>query len=824
MAQSRIMVVEDETIIAMDIEHTLQRLDYTVTAVAGTGEEAIAQAAATEPQLVLMDIKLRGEMDGVTAAERIRSTLRIPVIYLTAYADDLTLQRAKITEPYGYILKPFDDRELHVTIEMALYKHQTEQQLQRVERWLAATLNSIGDAVIAADSEGRVTFMNPVAEALTGWSQEQASGQALDTVFVLIDERTRRVRPTPIAQALREGVTINMSDATLLRSRDGAETPVDDSVAPIRDDAQQITGVVVVFRDVSARKRTEAALRRSEERYALAAKGANDGLWDWDLVNETIYYTPRWKAMLGYDEAEIGATIGEWLERVHPEDGKHVKTAISAHLEGRTPHLEVEHRMLHKDGRYRWMLSRGTAVRDAESRAVRMAGSQTDITVRKQAEAQLQHDALHDALTGLPNRGLFMDRLRHAVQHAQRRPEHLFAVLFLDLDRFKHVNDSLGHTAGDQLLIAFAQRLEACLRTEDTVARIGGDEFTILLDGIENIGDAIRVANRVQQDLLAPFTLNRHEVFSTASIGIVLSSPAYDHPEAILRDADLALYRAKGQGRACFAVFDQGMHAHAVDLMELEIDLRRAIEREEFVVYYQPIVSLPRGVITGCEALVRWRNPRRGLVPPNDFIPLAEETGLIVPIGWWVMEQACRQTRRWQAELALDPPLTISVNTSRKQFTQPDFAARLAQVLQETGLDASQLHIEITESLIMEDTAAASATMAQLRQLGVQVHMDDFGTGYSSLSTLHHLPLDALKIDRSFVSRMHDVNENSAIVSTIVALARHLGMGVIAEGIEVAEQLALVRGLECDLAQGYLFARPLDADELSALIAQRPEW
>ncbi len=432
--------------------------------------------------------------------------------------------------------------------------------------------------------------------------------------------------------------------------------------------------------------------------------------------------------------------------------------------------------------------------------------------------------ALHDALTGLPNRTLLTNHLKLAVEHSKRRPDYRFAALFLDLDRFKVINDSLGHIAGDQLLVQLARRLEECIRTTDTVARLGGDEFAILLSDIEDYADAVRVAERIHAELARPFHLGGHEVYTSASIGITLSATGYNDPEDILRDADTVMYRAKANGKARHELFDEAMHARAVALLRTETDLRRAAERDEFRVVYQPILSLLTGEVAGFEALVRWHHPERGVVSPAEFIPVAEETGLIVEIGRRVLRESCRQLSEWRALGLVGPAHYVSVNLSGKQFAQTGLAASVAEALADAALDPRCLRLEITESVVMSNAETACATLNGLRAQGLGISIDDFGTGYSSLSYLHRFPVDTLKVDRSFVGRMGEGDEDGEIVRTIITLARNLGMAVVAEGVETARQGDLLRGLGCEYAQGYFFSRPLDADAAARwLAAQRAE-
>lgn len=574
--------------------------------------------------------------------------------------------------------------------------------------------------------------------------------------------------------------------------------------------------------------RLNEALARSqaaEARYGVAVRGANDGIWDWDLQARTIYYSPRWKEMLGLRDDEVGSTIGEWYDRVHPDDRALLQGAISAHIEGDKQKLEHEYRMRCHDGGYRWMLCRGLAVRDADGAAIRLAGSQTDVTERKRAEEQLRHDSLHDSLTSLPNRTLFTDRLTQLLERAKRHADLPFAVVFLDLDRFKIINDSLGHMVGDMLLTKIAQRLAKGMRQGDTVARLGGDEFAVLLAELPTTNMAMEIAERIQQLVSEPFKLGSHDVFTTASIGIAMSTSGYTSADDMVRDADIAMYRAKWLGKARTVVFDQEMHAHVMRRLETENELRRALERDELDVFYQPLVSLQHGRICGFEALLRWNHPERGLVLPSEFLDIAEETGLLVPIGRWLLRRACAHIVAWQERYPHSAPLGINVNLSGTQVLDPNLVTDVAQVLHETGLNPNQLVLEITEGVILDhDDGVVAATLRSLRELQVHLHLDDFGTGYASLISLHNLPVSAVKIDRTFVSTMDAAPENNAIVRAIVALSHNLGLDVIAEGVETAVHFAALRALGCPYAQGNYFSNPLDAAHAEATLAAHQHW
>ncbi len=571
---------------------------------------------------------------------------------------------------------------------------------------------------------------------------------------------------------------------------------------------------------IAEQERIGRALKESEEYFRnafdhAAGMAVINPEGKWMQVNESLCN------MLGYTEAEL-LTKG-FQAITHPQDLGNDLANLYQLLDGKISSYQLEKRYCHQTGQTVWVLQSASLVRDADGKSRHVIFQIQDISDRKKAEDQIRHAAYHDALTGLPNRTLFADRLSIAVERAKRTASFHFAVIFVDLDRFKIVNDSLGHDMGDKLLVELSQRLQNSMRAVDTVARLGGDEFAVLLDGISSVCDATEIADRIQTSLKDPFDLNGHEFYTSASMGISSSMQAYERPEDVLRDADTAMYRAKANGKARHEVFDSHMHTRAVEALTLENELRRAIDKGEIEPYFQPIVALETGAIVGFEALARWIHPERGLVSPADFIPLAEESGLIVPVGLTMLREACRHTAEWQKNYNL-PELFISVNLSGKQFKQATLISDIKEVLFETGMLPHLLKMEITETIVMENTHLAVDMLKQLKGIGAHISIDDFGTGYSSLSYLHRFPFDNIKIDRSFVSRMTKDKESLSIVKTITTLASELGKTVIAEGIEKIEDHKLLTEIGCKYGQGYLFSKPVDKLSAEELLKTDTPW
>jgi diguanylate cyclase (GGDEF)-like protein/PAS domain S-box-containing protein len=661
---------------------------------------------------------------------------------------------------------------------------------------------------LVCDPTLEVLAWNRAAEKLLGWSAAEAVGREIPALLFPEGDRAAAGRE------LRDLVERGALDQSLRVScpRSGAARLDEWTVVPLRDAAGAVAGAAVLVREPFT----------TPDRYAVASQGTGDCVFDWDLATGRLWLSDAWSALVG-DAAVTGQPV-DWLDRVHPEERDTVDTALQAHLDGQTERFESEHRLRHPGGGWRWALARGKAVRDAGGKPVRLAGTFMDVTRRREASERALHEALHDPLTRLPNRALFLDLVKLAFARTRRRGDYRFAVVFLDLDRFKSVNDALGHAAGDDLLAQMAARLQKCLREGDTLARHGGDEFTILLDDVKGPADAQIVADRLHHETAQPFQVAGHEVFSTVSAGVALSTPGYTRPEDLLLDADTAMYRAKALGRARTVVFDPSMRERTPQLLDLEADLRRALQRKEFRVHYLPVVEVATGRIQGLEALIRWAHPKRGLVPPEEFIPVAEQTGLIVPIGSWLLHQASREFQACRSAANGAGPLTLHVNLSSKELLNANLLPQLDEVMYEHQLQPADLALELTESTLQQSDHGGEARVAELRERGVRLCMDDFGVGYSSISSLHRFAFDTLKIDRSLFTGGSPRGKAPEVVKSIVSLAREMGTPVVAEGVETADQFYFLRELGCAGAQGFYFSRPVDGSAACSLVASAPTW
>jgi diguanylate cyclase (GGDEF)-like protein/PAS domain S-box-containing protein len=661
-------------------------------------------------------------------------------------------------------------------------------------------------AAVICDPGLEVLAWNRSAEQLFGHTQGDAVGHEVVDLLFAGDDRPSARRE--LRSALDRGeVEQSLRVAT---TRAGMARLDDWTIVPLRRASGRLDGAALFVREPFA----------SDDRYAVAALGTGDVVFDWDLRADRLWLSDAWTALVG-EEAAGGAPV-DWVERVHPADRDAFMAALRACRDGEVQALAVEHRVRSGSSAWRWVLARGRTTRDASGKPVRLAGSIMDVTERRAASERALNDALHDPLTRFPNRALFLDVVRRTFARKRRREGSSFAVMFLDLDHFKAVNDGFGHAAGDELLVQFAGRLQGCLREGDTLARHGGDEFTILLDDVSTPAEVDVVAVRIQQATAPAYAISGHEVLATASIGAALWAPTYGRPEELLLDADTAMYRAKALGRARTVIFDPSTRERSPQLLDLEADLRRAILRDEFRIQYLPVVDVVTGRIQGLEALIRWAHPKRGLVSPGDFVPFAEETGLIVPIGSWLLRQAGRDFQGCR-RAASGGRLKLHVNLSAKQLLPGALVDDFDGLLHEAQLDPCDLALEVTEASL-EKNLEARAGLAELRGRGVQVCMDDFGSGHASLSALHRYELDALKIDRSLLAGGSPRGACPELVRTIVSLARDLGKSVVAEGVETAEQLYFLRELGCGAAQGFYFSPPVDRSVACTLLESAPTW
>jgi diguanylate cyclase (GGDEF)-like protein/PAS domain S-box-containing protein len=691
-------------------------------------------------------------------------------------------------------------------------------ELANSESRLTQFLEALPVGVAVHEQGGGLAYLNQVGHRLLNIESVPILESEPAAIPPLFYTETHQLYPAdllPIARALRgemthlEDIEVHFSDRTV---------PLEIWATPIFDEQGQVKYAIAAFQDITERKRAEAAIRDSESRYRLLAENMNDLVCLHRPDGRYVYVSPSCESVLGY-------TYEDMVDRnpyqfFHPDDCDRIRRESHQMALAKLPE-PITYRMRQKSGQYIWLETLTKPILDEQGNIVRLQTTSRDVTDRVQVQEQLKHDALHDSLTGLPNRTMLLQRLELALARSQREPEFRFAVLFLDLDHFKVINDSLGHLAGDQLLIMTARKLEQISRAEDLVARLGGDEFVVLLEELHGIEDAIQIAERILTVLYAPWLLEEREVVATTSIGLVEASPRYRQASDLLRDADIALYRAKHNGRARYEIFDPQMHLQVLKRLHVENDLRKALEHEEFRLHYQPIVSLQTGNLAGFEALIRWQHPRQGLLGPHEFIPIAEEIGLILPIGRWVIKAACEQMMAWRHCWPMVQNLKISVNLSAQQLQDQFLPEQVNDILTATGFSGNCLTLELTESMLIEHADSTIELLNRLKAQGIRMSIDDFGTGYSSLSYLNRLPIDVLKIDRSFVQQMAAEN-NDDIVKTIIALSNALRLAVVAEGIETPQQQARLHRLGCEFGQGYLYAKPLPPDAAEQLFTTRP--
>lgn len=740
--------------------------------------------------------------------------LDYPAVMRQAMQTGVTAQYDTYYEPFG---RWFEVRAHPVPQGLAVYARDTTVEKEAL-RHKDAILDGIAAQVALLDDRGKIIEVNKSWADYTGANGLPGGGVGLNYLELLamagmpvedISEKLGAVMAGTSARYIREHRCVHNGKETWWRF---SGTP-----APRADGHG---GAVVVHSDITEAKVVEAALARSEERYALAAEGANDGLFEWDMTRKHMYFSPRWKEILGYQPDELTGDRVEWMDRIHPDDQELLRLEMWRSRSQEKPKLNTEFRIRRKDGSYCWVLCRAILMFHADGLPARIVGSISDITERKSYEDRLAHFAMHDPLTGLPNRLLLTERLERAMEHFVRKSSRRYAVLFLDLDNFKHVNDSLGHQVGDQLLIEVGNRIRKCLKRQDTVARLGGDEFAILLEEIAGDSAAIVATKRIQEALSKPFTADAKAISVTASVGVFIGSPGHTSPVEVLRDADTAMYKAKAAGRNAYAIFDAKMHQDAVARLELENDLYKAIESDQFLVYYQPIFEIQSMRPCGFEALVRWQHPEKGLVPPSEFIPMAEETGQIIAIGEWVARTACRAYKQWQQDFPVLNTLEtrMSINVSARQFAAANFSDRITEILLQEGTACTDINLELTESALLINPTESEKLLERLREMGFKIHLDDFGTGFSSLTHLQ-LPIDSVKIDRRFVSNICCNNRDRELVRGIINLAAALNLGVVAEGVETKDQARELLNLNCHAAQGYYYSRPLPEEEIRHLLA-----
>jgi diguanylate cyclase (GGDEF)-like protein/PAS domain S-box-containing protein len=688
----------------------------------------------------------------------------------------------------------------------------TEQNLRESESRYRLLADNVADIIARYDAGGICCYMSPACQSLLGYPPTEFMGQFLThgchgDDLPILEHFYQQISLQPVIEPI----------IYRLRQQNGNYICVETTAQIIPNpNTGKVEAIITTSREITRRKQVEAALQKAEAEYRSIFDSISQGIFQTSIDGHYLKANSALAQIYGYDSPEdLINQVTDIENQVYVQPVRRRQFMLILRQQGWVSNFESE--VYRQDGSKIWISENARAIYDAQGNLICYEGTVEDITYRRLTEAKLIYDSYHDCLTGLPNRAWFMNQLQLAIIEQINNPKLVYAVLFIDLDGFKVVNDSLGHLIGDEMLEKVSRRLKNSLRPEDKVARFGGDEFVILLQNIQNYQEVIQIAERIKKRLKKPFFLQGETIFTSASIGITLSSVGYEKPENILRDADVAMYRAKARGKDCYAMFDPKLQIAALVRFQLENELRKAVEKQQFEVYYQPIICLNTGNLNGFEALIRWQHPERGCVTPGQFIPLAEDLGLIHPIGWWVLQEACRQLQKWKQQYPQANSLVMNVNLSAYQLREICLVKRIDKILQETGIESSNLKLEITESCFLETIAEEVDIIQQLQELGVRFCIDDFGTGYSALSRLHDFPIDTLKIDRSFIQRLEQ--DQTAIVQTIITLAHALAMNVVAEGIETTNQLEKLKHLGCELGQGFLFARPLDKNNASQIIS-----
>lgn len=833
------LLVEDDADARALTEHFAATLGYRLQSV--DRASAALEAFERHPfEIVLVDWSLPG-IDGLEFIQRLRG---LPggssayVIMLTARGGMEDVRKAIRQGVNDYLPKPFDlqaftirllladrsigqpatdagdviaghdrraeqiERLLKVEIER---RTQTETLLRRTERVYRSLAQNMPGGMLVFDRDLRYTVAEP---KLPGLNSKDVEGRTVREVF---------------------GTTLPQLEAAYLSVLEGHHSEFEQELdgrffhvqtVPIRDDSGNVQGGLHLSQDITQARLDLERLRESEERYELAARGTNDGIWDWDLRTDLVYYSVRWQTITGSAVGTRQATGPDfWFSRIHPDDRARVSSELKMHLSDHSNQFLTEHRLIHDSGDILWVLVRGVALRDDDGKAYRIAGSITDITTQKRMEESLMSNALYDSLTKLPNQALLLDRLKSAYDRASRNPHYLFAVVSLELDRFELITESLRGEKVEELLHSIVERLADRLRSSDTLARIGESKFAILLDDVANHEEAKELFNNIQDEVSMPFVIGGSDLFVGANMGIAFSDAEHEEADELLRSAELARYHARESGSSGYEIYREFMQSHMRIRMKLETQLRIALQNMDFELHYQPIVSLSAGAVVGVEALLRWEHPELGFISPAQFVPIAEETGMIRAIGEWALRTACLQSRSWQDDGLGE--LYTAVNLSARQFHEEDLIELAKSAISQARMVPELLVLELTESTAMKDHDYAMSVLRELRNLGFRVAIDDFGTGYSSLAYLKDMPADTLKIDRSFLADVPADAESSAIVAAIIQLGRGLKRKIVAEGVETSEQLAFLHSAGCDLIQGFYFSKPLPAAEVSAFIRDR---